>query len=90
MMEIIVPQRVESITAAFGRAHQLGLLRLVLADNESRSAAPRRPHLPDDGSKKMIFGSIEDLLGRVQPQAVEMIFVDPIACIGDEEFPRRA
>jgi hypothetical protein len=35
--------------------NQLGLLRLVLADNESRSTATRRPHLPDDGSENMIF-----------------------------------
>ena len=55
VMEIIVPQRVEPITAAFRRAHQLGLLRLVLADNESRSAATRRSHLPDDGGENMIF-----------------------------------
>ena len=55
VMEIVVPQRVEPITAALGWAHQLGLLRLVLADNESRSAATCRPHLPDDGSENMIF-----------------------------------
>src|SRR5208283_5677678 len=89
VMEIIVPQRVEPITAALGRAHQPGLLRLVLADNESRSAATRRPHLPDDGSENMIFRLIENLLGRIKPQAVEMIFVDPIPRVGDEEFPCR-
>jgi len=36
----------------------------------------------------MIFRLIEDLLRRVQPQPVEMIFVDPIARIGDKEFAR--
>ena len=44
------------IVAARWEFHdQLGLLRLVLADNESRSTATRRPHLPDDGSENMIF-----------------------------------
>jgi hypothetical protein len=88
-MEIIVPQRVEPITAALSRAHKPGLLRLVLADNESRSAATRRPHLPDHGGENVIFRSIGDLLGCIQSQPVEMIFVDPIACVGDEEFARR-
>src|ERR1700745_1659932 len=38
----------------------------------------------------MIFRSIENCLRRVEPQPVEMILVDPIACIGDKEFARRA
>jgi hypothetical protein len=37
----------------------------------------------------MIVRPIEDLLRRVQPQPVEVIFVDPIAGIGDEKFARR-
>ena len=86
VMEIVVPQRVEPVTAALGRARQLGVLRLVLSDDKGDSAAPRRSHLPNDGGENMVFRSIENCLRRVEPQPVEMILVDPIARIGDEEF----
>ena len=89
VMEVVVPQGVEPVTAVLGRARQLGVLRLVLSDDKGASAAPRRSHLPRDGGDNMIFRSIENCLRRVEPQPVEMILVDPIARIGDEEFARR-
>src|SRR5208283_4196542 len=89
VMEIVVPQRVEPIPAALDWAYQLRLLLLVLADDKGGSAVPRRSHLPDDGGDNMICRSIEDLLRRVEPQPVEMIFVDPIARIAQEEFAHR-
>ena len=89
VMKIVVPQRVEPVAAALGRAHQPGVLRLVLADDKGGAAASRRSHLPNDGGEDMVVRSIEDLLRRVEPQPVEMIFVDPIAGIGDEEFAHR-
>jgi hypothetical protein len=67
VMEVVVPQGVEPVTAALGRARQLGVLRLVLTNDEGDSAAPRRSHLPRDGGENMIFRSIENCLRRVQP-----------------------
>src|ERR1700730_3930897 len=89
VMEVVVPQGVEPVTAVLGRARQLGVLRLVLGNEKVASAAPRRSHLPRDSGDNMIFRSIENCLRRVEPQPVEMILVDPIARIGDEEFARR-
>ena len=89
VMEVVIPQGVEPVTAPLGRTRQLGVLRLVLSDDKGASSAPRRSHLPRDGGDNMIFRSIENCLRRVEPQPVEMILVDPIARIGDEEFARR-
>src|SRR5271154_567529 len=90
VMEVVIPQRVEPVSAPLGWAHQLCVLRLVLSDNKSDSAAPCRAHPPDNGGHDMIVRSIENCLRRVEPQSVEMILVDPITRIGDEELAHRA
>src|SRR6202041_1409040 len=89
VMEVVVPQGVEPVTAVLGGARQLGMLRLVLTNDKGDSATPPRSPRPGDGGDNMIFRSIENCLRRVEPQPVEMILVDPIARIGDEEFARR-
>ena len=76
VMKVVTPQGVEPISAALGRAQQPRQLLLVLADDKGGSAPSCRPYLPDDGGDNVIFRSIEDLLRRVQPQPIEMIFVD--------------
>src|SRR6201989_584436 len=60
VMEVVVPQGVEPVTAALGRTRQLGVLRLVLSNDKGGSAARRRSHLPRDGGDNMIFRSIEN------------------------------
>jgi hypothetical protein len=54
-MEVVIPQGVEPVTAPLGRSRQLGVLWLVLSGDKGDSPAPRRPHLPRDGSDNMIF-----------------------------------
>src|ERR1700716_1259061 len=71
VMEVVIPQGVEPVTAPLGRTRQLGVLRLFLSDDKGDSAAPRRTPLPRDSGDNMIFRSIENCLRRVEPQAVE-------------------
>src|SRR5665213_2822894 len=89
VVEIVVPQRVEAIPAGLGRAHHSGVLRLVFGGDEGFAAACGSPHLPLDRRQDVIARRIENLLGRVEPQPAQMIFVDPIAGIGDEELAHR-
>src|SRR5207248_8333067 len=65
------------------------LLPFVLADDEGYAALGGLAHLADDGGQDMIFRSVEDLLCRVETQPVEMVFVDPVASIGEEKFAHR-
>src|SRR5271163_5074271 len=90
VMEVVVPQRIEAVSAPLHWARELGVLRLVLSDNKGDSAAPCRTHLPGNSGDDMIVRSIENCLRRVEPQSVEMILVDPVARIGDEELARRS
>ena len=88
-MEVIVPGRVEP-PAALGRAPQGdGLLK---THSRRRSAPgdgrPPRGHA-GDGGNNVVLRLVVDGLEGVQPQAVEMEFVDPIAGVGNEELADR-
>ena len=73
------------------RAGAAALPPAARSRRRQRFCGPRPPpHLPDDGGEDMVFRLVEDLLCRVQPQPVEMVFVDPIAGIGEEKIAHRS
>ena len=90
VVEVVVPERVQPVAAAIRRTHQLRLLRLVLGDQERRALAARLAHAPRDRRHQMFGRGVVDLLGRVQAQAVEVEFVDPVGGVLDEQLARRA
>ena len=55
-------------------------------------ARPRAasPHAPGDGRQDVLGRGVEDLLGGVEAQAVEVELLDPVAGVGQEELAHRA
>ena len=78
-MEIVVPQRVESVAALVSRAHELDILRLILAHDDRRLVASRGARRRRDLGNDVRRRFVEDLLRGVEAQAVEVEFVDPVA-----------
>src|SRR5437870_10902555 len=64
VMEIIVPQRVEPVSALLRRASEASLLRFVLADHQRRAALSGPPHLAHDRGQDMVVRPVEDRLRR--------------------------
>ncbi len=89
MVKIVVPQRIEPVPAALRRAHQSGVLRLVFADDDRVPAASSPADLAGYRRQDVHVGGVEHLLGRVEAQPVEVVFLGPIAGIGEHEFANR-
>src|SRR5277367_383751 len=87
VVKIVVPDRIDAEAAVRRGAHQPGLLGFVLGDHDGLAAAASLAHSPRDLGQEMRCRTIEDLLRRVQAQAVEMVLVDPVARIANEVFP---
>src|SRR5262249_24106623 len=87
VMKIVVPERVETITALVERPNPTGLLWFVLC-NEQDGSPRRRVTCPAcDGGQDVLVGIVEDLLRRIETQAVEVKFVNPVPGVGDEKLP---
>ncbi len=86
VMEIVVPERVESVAAAPGRAHEPRVLGLVFRHDDGGASARRRPYLAGESGQEMVGGVVVYALGRVEAEAVEVEFLDPGARIGEEEL----
>ena len=79
MMEVVVPERVEAVAAIvqLGRG-KARLLRFVLGDEKDFPVHPRRPGLAGDPGNDVIGGGVEQRLGRIEAQAVEVELGDPV------------
>src|SRR5205807_2712873 len=86
VMKIVVPECVEPVAALVAGLNEADFLRLVLRYKESRAAACCFAHPARDSSQNVIGRVIVNVLRGVQPQAVEMKFIDPVAGVGDDEF----
>src|SRR5919108_4018897 len=86
MMEVIVPQCIESISALRGRSHQPGVLWLVLRHKNGRSSTGRAPYLLGDRRENMHGRLVIDLLRGIEAQSIEMKLIDPITGIGEKEL----
>lgn len=90
VVKVVVPQGIEAVAALLGRANKPCLLRFVLAHHQCRASARRRPDTAHDRRKDMVGRAVEDLLRGVEPQAVEVEFIDPVAGVGEKKFAHRA
>ena len=90
MVEIIVPGRIEPPTAVGRTPQGNGLLKLVLADDQHFAPAGRLAGTPGDRRDDMVFRLVVDGVQGVQPQAVDMELIDPIAGVGNEELADRS
>src|SRR5262245_14002836 len=89
-MKVIIPDRVQSKSSGFVRPRELRVLRFVFCNNEDRPASGGLASSPGDARQNVISRTVEDLLGSIEPKAIEMKLVDPVAGIAYEEFTNRS
>src|SRR5262249_39924042 len=84
VMKVVVPDRVEPIAARLVWPHEASVLGLVFGDQHRAATGGRGagglPDLRDDVRRRRI----EDLLGGVEPQPIEMKLFDPISGVGEK------
>ena len=61
-------------------------LAVILGEQEDRAAAGRGSRVPRERREEVVGRVVEDDLGRVESQSVEVELVDPVAGIRDEEL----
>src|SRR5690606_13496363 len=88
VMDIVVPHRIDAESAALRRQEMLAALGLVLRRDDDASGWSGGARLLDELGEHVPLARVEDRLGRVEPQAVEMELANPIACIADHEIAR--
>ena len=90
VMIIVVPQTIQSIAASGGWADQPRILRFVLADDDRLTAAGGSTDAGGDELNDVIRRGVVDLLSGIQPQTIDVKFVDPITRVGNEKLAHRA
>ena len=85
MVQIVVPDAVEAEAAGLRRPDEIGVLRLVLRDEDDAARSRRLAGRAPEGGDDVILAVVVDVLRRVEAQTVEAIFVDPVGGVGDGE-----
>ncbi len=89
VMEIVVAHRIEAVAPFFDRAHEPHVLRLVFGQQNDIASTGRLPRGLRHFGENVRVGVVENLLRRVEAEAIEMKFLDPIPHICDEELADR-
>jgi len=80
-MEIVVPDRIEIVTALAARSYEFDDLPLVFRDQNNRSRcggfARGAANRADDVFVRFVMNSI----GGIETKTIEMKFVDPVAAL---------
>ena len=82
--------RLDDVDGELERFERRGqrVVRVVLDDEHDAAARlDPRPDLPSELDEHRRRRFVVDLVHRVEPQAVEAIFVDPITGVGNKELP---
>ena len=64
-------------------------MRLVLRYQQGGTAAGGLVHAPRDGREDMIGRSVIDVLRGIEAQTIQVIFINPVAGIGNDELTDR-
>src|SRR5262245_35121049 len=89
MMKIIVPQSVQSIALRFRSSDEPYSLRFVLRHHDRRATGCALAHAIGDLRENVNLGSIVNVLRSVHAKSVEMKFLNPVSCVGNEKFAHR-
>src|SRR5579864_4176891 len=86
-MPVIIPYGIEAVTPLIERADESRILGFVFGDDKGRAARSGAAHRPNKSGVDVLGGSVEDLLGSIEAQAVQVELIDPIRGVGAEKFP---
>src|SRR5271157_2040916 len=89
VVEVVAPEHVEPETAPLGRPEQPCALSLVFADDQHTTAPGRRADRPHDRPEDVVGTVVEDVLRRIDTQAVDVELVDPVGGVGKDELAHR-
>src|SRR5205823_5740379 len=81
MVKIIIPDCVQSVAVFLSRLSDSRILPFILGNHDDGTRAGSTSCLTIDFEKYMQRRVIEYLLSGVEPQAVEVEFLNPIRCI---------
>ena len=85
-MKIVIPHPIQAVAAFTLRQRHLGFLQIVLGDQNDRTPARGLTRSTAQCADNVFFGVVANGVRRVEPEAIEMKFLDPIASVGDEEL----
>src|ERR671925_230651 len=85
-MKIVVPQRIAIVTILLRRPHDPSVLRFILRTDDDRAAPRGAARFAGDAGDDVFGRRVENLLRRIEPQAVEMKLVDPVGGVRYEEL----
>src|SRR5438105_58654 len=88
-MKIIIPERIQTVTAAFRRLHQTHVLWFVFRDDDRGAPARGRAYAAPKRHKDVLRRIIIDALRRIEPQTIEMKLFDPVGSVGEKVVAHR-
>src|SRR5580700_975956 len=87
MMKVVVPLRVESVSAQFRWPNHPGIVERALRDDVD-TAIERRVLLVDGGAKllqKVQCGVIDNRMDCIETKGIDVVVHNPFERVGDEE-----
>ena len=89
VLKIIVPDRIDSIAALFGRSDESRVLRLVFGDEHDPATPAGFSRALDERRDDVLLGPVVHVLCRIETEPVEMELVYPVPGVLDEKRARR-
>ena len=90
VVEVVVHRRVEAVAVPVPGPQHDRVLGLVLGHQQELPGRGGGSGGGGDGGEDVLGGGVEDGLGGVDPEAVEVELGNPVDGVGDEELPHRA
>ena len=88
-MKVVIPHPVQIVAAFTKRSRHLRFLKIVLSDEDDRARGSRVARSASDGADNVLTRSIADGVCRVETEAVEMKFLNPVTPIRNEKLTDR-
>ena len=88
MVQVVVPHSIETKAAGLDRPHEIREFRLVLGYDDDISRPCGEACRPGQFGDHMGPAAVIDVLGRVEPQAIKMEFLNPVGGIANHELAR--
>src|SRR5262245_10430782 len=90
MMEVVIPDRVQSKSTRLRRSNESRLLGFVLGNHDDGTSAGSASSFTVDASQNMVGRLVEYLLSGIEPKPIEMELANPVDGIADKKFAHRA
>src|SRR5262249_40675825 len=90
VVKIVIPETIKAVASFCARSNEFYLLRFVLSYQNKRFVRRAFMGRFANRAQDVLRRIIVNILGRIEAEAVEMKFIDPVAGIGDEKLTHLA